>query len=63
MLAAARLEQGAGDQTFDHYNAERLRAADTLLQGGHAAFLATRPTGRVCRMTYTLPLSGVRLPG
>lgn len=31
-------EDYSGDQNFDRYNAERLRAADTLLLGGHAAF-------------------------
>ena len=28
-----------GDQSFDHYNAERLRAADTLLLSGKESFL------------------------
>ena len=29
----------AGDQTFDHYMAERIRAADTMLFNGHRNFL------------------------
>jgi dihydrofolate reductase len=32
----------AGDQNFDIYNVERMRAADTLLLGGHAAFLGNK---------------------
>jgi dihydrofolate reductase len=32
----------AGDDSFDHYNAERLRAADTLLLTGRASFLGNR---------------------
>ncbi len=31
-----------GDQNFDHYNAERLRAADILLFGGSASFLSNK---------------------
>jgi dihydrofolate reductase len=32
-------EDYAGDQNFDHYNAERLSAADTLLLSGRTSFL------------------------
>jgi dihydrofolate reductase len=32
----------AGDQNFDHYNAERLRAADTLLLSGRTSFLGNK---------------------
>lgn len=32
----------AGDEHFDHYNAERLRAADTLLLCGRASFFGNR---------------------
>lgn len=32
----------AGDEHFDHYNAERMRAADTLLLGGRNSFLSNR---------------------
>ncbi len=32
----------AGDQNFDHYNTERLRAADTLLFSGRASFLGNK---------------------
>ena len=32
-------EDYAGDENFDFYNAERLRAADTLLLGGRSSFL------------------------
>jgi len=31
-----------GDDSFDHYNTERLRAADTLLLSGRASFLGNR---------------------
>jgi pimeloyl-ACP methyl ester carboxylesterase/dihydrofolate reductase len=31
-----------GDHAFDHYNAERMRAADTLLLGGREAFLENK---------------------
>jgi dihydrofolate reductase len=31
-----------GDETFDHYNTERMRAADTLLLSGRASFLGNR---------------------
>lgn len=31
-----------GDQNFDHYNTERLRAADTLLIAGRAGFLGNK---------------------
>src|SRR5262249_9124073 len=31
-----------GDQNFDYYMTERLRAADTLLLGGRAAFLGNK---------------------
>lgn len=31
-----------GDQNFDHYNTERLRAADTLLLNGHQSFLGNK---------------------
>ena len=32
-------EDYSGDENFDHYNAERLRAADTLLLSGRTSFL------------------------
>ena len=32
----------AGDENFDYYNTERLRAADTLLLGGRSAFLGNK---------------------
>ncbi|CAN5857675.1 dihydrofolate reductase family protein [soil metagenome] len=32
----------AGDEQFDHYNTERLRAADTLLFSGRTAFLGNK---------------------
>ena len=32
----------AGDEHFDHYMAERMHAADTLLLGGHSAFLSNK---------------------
>ena len=32
----------AGDQNFDYYNAERLRAADTLLLSGRTSFLGNK---------------------
>jgi dihydrofolate reductase len=32
----------AGDDTFDHYNTERMRAADTLLLSGRTSFLGNR---------------------
>jgi dihydrofolate reductase len=32
----------SGDDHFDHYAAERLRAADTWMLGGHSAFLANK---------------------
>ena len=35
-------EDYAGDDTFDHYNTERMRAADTLLLSGRASFLGNR---------------------
>lgn len=35
-------EEYAGDQHFDEYNTERLRAADTLLLSGRASFLANK---------------------
>jgi dihydrofolate reductase len=35
-------EDYSGDQNFDFYNAERLRAADTLLLGGRSAFLGNK---------------------
>ena len=31
-----------GDENFDHYNTERMRAADTLLLGGRSAFLGNK---------------------
>jgi dihydrofolate reductase len=31
-----------GDETFDHYNTERMRAADTLLLSGRSSFLANQ---------------------
>lgn len=35
-------EDYAGDDTFDHYNTERMRAADSLLLSGRASFLGNR---------------------
>ena len=35
-------EDYAGDENFDYYNTERLRAADTLLLGGRSAFLGNK---------------------
>ncbi len=35
-------EDYSEDENFDHYNAERLRAADTWLLGGHEAFLGNK---------------------
>ncbi len=35
-------EEYAGDQHFDEYNTERLRAVDTLLLSGRASFLANK---------------------
>jgi dihydrofolate reductase len=35
-------EDYSGDQNFDHYNAERLRAADTLLLSGCTSFLGNK---------------------
>jgi dihydrofolate reductase len=35
-------EDYSGDENFDHYMTERMRAADTLLLGGHSAFLSNR---------------------
>src|SRR5215470_1368572 len=35
-------EDYAGDQNFDYYNAERLRAADTLLLSGRTSFLGNK---------------------
>jgi hypothetical protein len=35
-------EEYSGDQHFDDYNTERLRAADTLLLGGRDSFLANK---------------------
>ena len=32
----------SGDQNFDHYNTERLRAADTLLLSGRTSFLGNK---------------------
>ncbi len=32
----------AGDQSFDHYNTERLRAADTLILSGRTSFLGNK---------------------
>jgi dihydrofolate reductase len=32
----------AGDETFDYYNTERMRAADTLLLSGRASFLGNK---------------------
>ncbi len=32
----------AGDEHFDHYMTERMRAADTLLLGGRSAFLSNK---------------------
>ncbi len=35
-------EDYTGDDTFDHYNTERMRAADTLLLSGRTSFLGNR---------------------
>lgn len=35
-------EDYQGDETFDHYNAERMRAADTLILGGQIGFLGNK---------------------
>jgi dihydrofolate reductase len=35
-------EDYAGDQNFDHYNTERMRAADTLLLSGRTSFLGNK---------------------
>jgi dihydrofolate reductase len=35
-------EDYAGDDHFDYYMTERMRAADTLMLGGHAAFLSNK---------------------
>lgn len=35
-------EDYTGDETFDFYNTERMRAADTLLLSGRASFLANK---------------------
>src|SRR5690349_24415009 len=35
-------EDHAGDQNFDYYNTERLRAADTLLLSGRTSFLGNK---------------------
>ena len=35
-------EDYAGDQNFDYYNAERLRAADTLILSGRTSFLGNK---------------------
>lgn len=35
-------EDYSGDQNFDYYNAERLRAADTLLLSGRTSFLGNK---------------------
>jgi dihydrofolate reductase len=35
-------EDYAGDQSFDYYNAERLRAADTLVLSGRTSFLGNK---------------------
>src|SRR5690606_22189059 len=35
-------EDYAGDQNFDYYNTERLRAADTLILSGRASFLGNK---------------------
>jgi len=35
-------EDYAGDDTFDYYNAERLRASDTLLLSGRTSFLGNK---------------------
>lgn len=37
-----RHEDYDGDDNFDHYNAERMRAADTLLLSGRSSFLGNR---------------------
>ena len=52
----------AGDQTFDHYMAERMRAADTLLYNGRATSWTTCGTGRAFRTTRRPRPSGVRWP-
>jgi dihydrofolate reductase len=35
-------EDYAGDENFDHYNTERMRAADTLLLSGRTSFLGNK---------------------
>jgi dihydrofolate reductase len=35
-------EDYAGDENFDHYNTERMRASDTLLLGGRSGFLGNK---------------------
>ncbi|GCE08297.1 dihydrofolate reductase family protein [Dictyobacter aurantiacus] len=35
-------EDYSGDENFDHYNAERLRAADTLILSGRTSFLGNK---------------------
>jgi dihydrofolate reductase len=35
-------EDYSGDDNFDHYNTERMRAADTLLLSGHTSFLGNK---------------------
>ena len=35
-------EDYAGDQSFDYYNAERLRASDTLILSGRTSFLGNK---------------------
>src|SRR5438105_1469577 len=35
-------EDYSGDQNFDYYNTERLRAADTLLLSGRTSFLGNK---------------------
>src|SRR6476646_108402 len=35
-------EDYAGDENFDHYNTERMRAADTLVLSGRTSFLGNK---------------------
>ena len=55
-------EDYAGDDNFDFYNAERLRAADFLLLSRNS-FLGNKGFGREWQMTPMPPLSDVRLRG
>ncbi len=58
-----RHEDYDNDDSFDFYNADLLRAADTLLLSGRTSFLGNKTIGQVCPMTRMPPLSGVSLQG